>query len=69
MTADEYREALKRLGLTQVGAAAFLQVNGVTSRKWATGKSPVPPAVSMLFRLMIALKLTPEKVEEWLTDA
>jgi hypothetical protein len=35
MTSDEYRKLLKRLGLSQVGAAALLRVNAVTSRRWA----------------------------------
>lgn len=68
MSADEYRNTLKSLGLTQVGAAAFLGVNGVTSRRWATGKANIPQATTMLLRLMLAMKLSPEKVKEWLAE-
>ncbi|WP_336492407.1 hypothetical protein [Methylobacterium nigriterrae] len=67
MTADEYRAALKRLGLTHVAAAAFLGVEEITSRRWATAKTRVPGSVSTLLRLIIALKLTPDKVREWLS--
>ncbi len=68
MTPDEYREILKRLDLTQVGAATFLGVNGVTSRRWATGKAEIPQSAAMLLRLMVAMKLTPQKVQEWLSE-
>ena len=67
MTADEYRTILKRLSLTQGGAAAFLGVNAVTSRRWATGRADIPQSAEMLLRLMVAMKLTPEKVQEWLS--
>lgn len=66
MTAQEY---LDSLDLTQVGAAAFLGVNGVTSWRWATEKAEVPQATAMLLRLMVAMKLSPEKEREWLKDA
>lgn len=68
MTPEQYREAIKRLGLNQSDAGAFIGVNPVTSRRWATGKADVPPPVSMLLRLMLAMKLSPEKVREWLAD-
>ena len=35
MTAGQYRAALARLALTQVGAARLLGVNEATSRRWA----------------------------------
>jgi hypothetical protein len=67
MTPTEYRDALKSLGLTQSGAGPFLGVDPVTSRRWASGKAAVPGSVSKLLRLMVVMKLTPEKVEEWLS--
>lgn len=66
MTSDQYRDAIKTLGLSQGAAGAFLGVNAVSSRRWATGKAPIPESVSILLRLMLALKLTPEKAQEWL---
>jgi transcriptional regulator with XRE-family HTH domain len=69
MPADEYRDTIKRLGLTQAGAGRFLGVTEVTSRRWATGRVLVPQTVAKLLSLMVALKLTPEKVDEWLENA
>ena len=69
MNADEYRNTLKRLDDTQVGSAAFFGVSGVTSRGWGSGKAGIPEATAMLLRLMLAMKLSPEKVKEWLADA
>jgi len=49
MTADEYRDALARLDLSQVAAARLLAVDERTSRKWAAGHRDVPgPAVRFL---------------------
>lgn len=68
MTAEEYRDAIKRLGLSQTAAGEFLGVNPVTSRRRATGAVKVPPECAMLLRLMLKLKLTPAKVHEWLGE-
>jgi len=48
MTANEYRKALERLGLTQHQAAALFGVDGRTSQKWANGERAVPPPVARL---------------------
>jgi hypothetical protein len=69
MTAEEYRAAIRALGLNQTTAGTFLGVNPVTSRRRALGAVKVPPEAAMLLRLMLAMKLTPAKVEEWLKDA
>jgi transcriptional regulator with XRE-family HTH domain len=44
MTADEFRAALKRIGMTQreLAAAEHLGVNHRTVSLWATGVLPVP---------------------------
>lgn len=57
MTPDELRAELKRLGLTQNGAARFLDVQERTVRRWAAGDQPVPRAVELLLP-----RLTPEEV-------
>jgi hypothetical protein len=62
MTANQYRAALSRLDLTQVGAARLLGVNEVTSRRWA--KSGVSGTVAILLRLLIAGKITLEDIEK-----
>ena len=60
MTPTQYRAAIKKLGLTQNGAARFLGVHSRTSQRWALGELPVPLAVEMLFGVMLALKIGPE---------
>jgi hypothetical protein len=56
MTPTQYREAIARLGLSQVAAGAFLGVAPRTSRAWALGERPVPQAVAMLLRLLMLTK-------------
>lgn len=51
MTANEYREALDRLGLTQAGAAKLLHVDERTSRRWALGERDVPMPVALILKL------------------
>lgn len=63
-----FRAALKRLGLPLYKAAGFLGVSSSTVRNWANGRARVPQHVAMLLHLMIAMKLTPEKVAEWVED-
>lgn len=63
-----FREALKSLNLPLYKAAEFLGVSDATVRNWANDRARIPQHVAMLLRLMIALKLTPEKVNEWLEE-
>ncbi len=58
MTSTQYREAIARLGLSQGQAATFLGVSIRTSHGWANG-DPIPKAVAMLLRTMIANGLRP----------
>ena len=62
MTPQEYRTAIARLGLTQVAAGEFLIGNPRTSRRWASGESPVPKSVAMLLGLMVRLGLSTDDV-------
>lgn len=62
MTPAQYRDAIARLGMSQVRAGEFLIGNPRTSRRWASGDSPVPRSVALLLRLMIKMELTPEDV-------
>ena len=55
MDADTYREALKRLHLSQVGAARLFAVNPRTSRRWALGEQNVPRAVEIALGLLLTL--------------
>jgi hypothetical protein len=58
MTPDAFRSELDRLGITQVGAARFLDVDERTVRRWATGERPIPKAVTMLLE-----RLKPKDVQ------
>lgn len=62
MTPKEYRAALNTLGLSQVGAGRFFGVHEVTGRRWAADGPP--PPVAKFLRLMLALKFTPEYVDQ-----
>lgn len=63
MTALQYREAIKRLGLSQRAAGAFLNIDERQSRRWAAGDARIPESVGKLLRLMIRLKLKPDDVQ------
>lgn len=54
MTADQYRDALEALGLTQGAAAQLLGVDDRTSRRWACGERDVPPPAERFLRYLIA---------------
>lgn len=62
MTADQYRKALEKLGLSQAKAGEFLGVSLRTSQGYALGEYPIPEGYAKLLRLMIKLKLSPEDV-------
>jgi DNA-binding transcriptional regulator YiaG len=66
MDQDQFRFALDKLGLTQVGAAHLLNVNERTLRRWATGDQPVPLAVAYLLAIMIRHKITPEMLARYI---
>jgi len=63
MTANQFRGALKTLALSQLGAARLFGADGRTARRWALGERPVPEAVAILLRLMLARKIAAEDVE------
>lgn len=53
MTAEEYRDALSRLGLTQVGAAPVLGVSSRTAQTYAA-EGPSGPA-ALAIKLLLAM--------------
>lgn len=61
MTANQYRAALAKLELSQVGAARLFGVNAVTSRRWA--KDGVTGTAAILLRLLVRGKITVADVE------
>lgn len=62
MTPDEYRAALERLGMTQVGFARLVGSGERSSRRWA--EQGAPGAVAILLRLLDAGKITTKDVED-----
>lgn len=62
MTANQYRAALAKLGLSQVGAARLFGVNEVTGRRWA--KNGVTGTAVILLRLLLAGKITAKDIEK-----
>ena len=53
MTAKQLRSALKRLGLTQVAAAARLGIAPRTMRYWVASERRIPEPVAILLRTWI----------------
>lgn len=56
---QRYRDLIDKLGMTQVGAAKFLDIGERTSRRWATNDIDVPLGVVMLLELMVKHGITP----------
>ncbi len=63
MTANQFRAALARLELSQLGAARLLSADGRTARRWALGERSIPPAVAILLRLLIAGTISVKDIE------
>jgi len=61
MTSNQYRKALKTVGLSIVGAGRFFDVDRRTAQRWAK-EGPSPSAVTCL-KLMLALGLDAEKAK------
>jgi DNA-binding transcriptional regulator YiaG len=53
MTAKQLRTALKRLGLSQVAAAAQLGVAPRTMRYWIAGERRIPEPAAILLRTWV----------------
>jgi DNA-binding transcriptional regulator YiaG len=68
MTPDEYREAIERLGLSQVGAARLLGIDERTSRRWAIGERDVPAPAERFLRYLIATGKSGEYAMKWLAS-
>ena len=68
MTPDEYREALARLGLSQVAAARLLGVDERTSRRWAGGERDVPAPAVRFLQYLIATRKPGEQAMRVLGD-
>lgn len=63
MTPTQFRTALDRLDLTQVGAARLFGADQRTARRWASGERAIPNPVVIMLRLLLAKKITVEDIE------
>lgn len=63
MTATQFRAALSRLDLSQIGAARMVGADPRTARRWALGERPIPECVAILLRLMLSGKITADDIE------
>ena len=63
MTANQFRQALDRLGFSQLGAARLFKSNDRTVRRWAIGERAVPVTVAIMLKLMLAGKITVADIE------
>jgi hypothetical protein len=53
MTANQYRAALKKLGLSIVGAAPYLGISRRNSQRIAAGDCDVPKPIAKLLRVVV----------------
>lgn len=60
MNADQYRAAIRKLGMTQRGAAKFLSIGERTSRRFAADGNVDRP-IAMLLTIMLQYKITPDE--------
>ena len=63
MTPLQFRNALRRLDLTQQGMAKLLGADERTARRWALGERAVPSCVEIVLKLMVAGKITTVDIE------
>ena len=63
MTALQFRDAIRRLDLSQAGAAALVGADPRTGRRWALDERAVPECVAILLRLLLAKKITVDDIE------
>lgn len=63
MTANQFRAALDKLQLSQVGAARLFGADPRTGRRWANGERGIPAAIAILLRLLIRGRVSVVDVE------
>lgn len=63
MTADEFQDALARLGASPAAIARLLGVDARTARRWSAGAKPIPDSVAaQIDALLQDGALTPERI-------
>jgi hypothetical protein len=66
MKAERYRAIIQRLGMSEVGAAKFLDIGERTSRRWASDRedSSPPLATEMLLEFMLMTNMLPNDLRK-----
>jgi hypothetical protein len=63
MTAEQYKAAISKLGLSQVRAGKFFGYSPRVGQSWCLGEYPVPEVVAMLVAVMLKHEVAPETLE------
>lgn len=61
MTADQFRAAIKKLGLSQTAAARLLGVDDNTLHQWVNSEGDIPAAAVRFLQYLIATGKTGEQ--------
>jgi transcriptional regulator with XRE-family HTH domain len=64
--ADQYRELIAALGLSQIAAAEFLGISPRQSRRWALGETVPDVRAEIVLRLMVAYDISVDTVNRLL---
>jgi hypothetical protein len=64
VTGRQFKLAIRRLRLSQMGTARLLGVDSRTARRWVLDERRIPEAVAIILELMLAGKVTVEDVEQ-----
>jgi hypothetical protein len=63
MTRAQYRTAIKRLGVSIIGASKVFGISPRQAQRLASGESPVPAPIAKLITLALADKITVLDIE------
>jgi DNA-binding transcriptional regulator YiaG len=69
LTATEYVDALRRIGISNERFCHVVGINPTTGRKWSSGKAPVSATAGALLRVLVALKVDAAKLMELLPES
>jgi hypothetical protein len=64
VTGRQFKAAIRRLKLSQMGAARLLGVDSRTARRWVLDERRIPEAVVIVLELMLAGKATVADIEQ-----
>jgi hypothetical protein len=59
----QYKNVIASVGMSQVRAAKFLDVNERTSRRYASGEWPLPRAHRLLLAVLVHKRVSPDRAE------